>query len=107
MSRRRSRVHAPIGHFTTDGGELVIGGVKIRRLAARVGRTPFYAYDRELLARRAGRVSSLLHPSVELHYAMKANPLPALVGHMVGLVAGIDVRFDPLCNRLNAANVGD
>jgi diaminopimelate decarboxylase len=28
---------------------------------------------------------------VKLHYAMKANPMPALVGHMVRLVDGIDV----------------
>ena len=29
--------------------------------------------------------------SIKLHYAMKANPMPALVCHMAGLVDGIDV----------------
>ena len=33
----------------------------------------------------------MLPASVKLHYAMKANPMPALVGHMAGLVDGIDV----------------
>jgi diaminopimelate decarboxylase len=28
---------------------------------------------------------------VKLHYAMKANPMPAVVGLMAGLVDGIDV----------------
>jgi diaminopimelate decarboxylase len=29
--------------------------------------------------------------AVKLHYAMKANPMPAVVGLMAGLVDGIDV----------------
>ena len=32
-----------------------------------------------------------LPEAVKLHYAMKANPMPALVGLMAGLVDGIDV----------------
>ena len=28
---------------------------------------------------------------MKLHYAMKANPMPALVGLMAGLVDGVDV----------------
>ena len=32
-----------------------------------------------------------LPPAIKLHYAMKANPMPALVGFMAGLVDGIDV----------------
>ena len=32
-----------------------------------------------------------LPASLKLHYAMKANPMPALVCHLTGLVDGIDV----------------
>jgi len=32
-----------------------------------------------------------LPPAIKLHYAMKANPMPAVVGFMAGLVDGIDV----------------
>jgi diaminopimelate decarboxylase len=32
-----------------------------------------------------------LPSAIELHYAMKANPMPALVQHMAGLVDGLDV----------------
>jgi diaminopimelate decarboxylase len=84
-------VHAPMDHFARVDGELVVGGMPLSRLAARVGRTPFYAYDRGLLERRVVELRSILPKAVKLHYAMKANPMPALVGHMARLVDGIDV----------------
>ncbi len=92
MTVERSQpVHAPMTPFETADGELVVGGMPLSRLAARVGRTPFYAYDRHLLAQRVAKLRSVLPPTVKLHYAMKANPMPALVCHMAGLVDGIDV----------------
>ncbi len=72
-------------------GELLVGGQTISRLAARVGQTPFYAYDRGLLRARIAHLRAALPPAIKLHYAMKANPMPALVGLMAGLVDGIDV----------------
>lgn len=72
-------------------GELVVGGQQLSQLAARVGQTPFYAYDRSLLRQRVGMLRAALPAGIKLHYAMKANPMPAVVGLMVGLVDGIDV----------------
>ncbi len=83
--------HAPMYQWPVKGGELAIGGHTVSRLAARVGQTPFYAYDRGLLHARVAQLRGVLPPGVKLHYAMKANPMPALVGLMVGLVDGIDV----------------
>ncbi|MEW5781504.1 MAG: pyridoxal-dependent decarboxylase, exosortase A system-associated [Pseudomonadota bacterium] len=83
--------HAPMSQFPVESGELVVGGLPLTRLAARVGATPFYAYDRGLLSRRVAELRAILPPAVKLHYAMKANPMPALVAHMVRLVDGIDV----------------
>ncbi|CAM5354254.1 pyridoxal-dependent decarboxylase, exosortase A system-associated [Thauera mechernichensis] len=77
--------------FAVRDGELLVGGIPLRRLAARVGSTPFYAYDRTLLSARVAQLRSALPTGIELHYAMKANPMPALVGHMAPLVNGIDV----------------
>ncbi|WBL66093.1 pyridoxal-dependent decarboxylase, exosortase A system-associated [Thauera sp. WB-2] len=77
--------------FAVRDGELLVGGIPLRRLAARVGSTPFYAYDRTLLSARVAQLRSALPKGIELHYAMKANPMPALVGHMAPLVDGIDV----------------
>jgi diaminopimelate decarboxylase len=83
--------HAPMTHFAIADGSLLVGGVALRRLAARVGRTPFYAYDRALLDARVAELRRALPEAVGLHYAMKANPMPALVAHMTRLVDGIDV----------------
>lgn len=83
--------HHLVNPFPVENGELHVGGIPLRRLADRVGQTPFYAYDRGLLTRRVNELRSVLPPSMKLHYAMKANPMPALVVHMAGLVDGIDV----------------
>ncbi len=88
---RTSPTHAPQTQFAVQGGELLIGGQPLSRLAARIGQTPFYAYDRAALSRRVAELRAALPAEVELHYAMKANPMPALVGHMARLVDGIDV----------------
>ena len=77
--------------FETAAGELLVGGVPLSRLAERVGQTPFYAYDRARLAARVAAVRAALPPGIGLHYAVKANPMPALVGFMRPLVDGLDV----------------
>lgn len=88
---RSSAMHAPLDHFTHADGELQVGGVPLRQLAARVGSTPFYAYDRSLLSARVASLRAALPAAVKLHYAVKANPMPALVCHMASLVDGLDV----------------
>ncbi len=91
LTPRPMPVHAPLNQFPTQDGELVVGGERLSLLAARVGQTPFYAYDRAALRARVAQLREVLPPSVKLHYAMKANPMPAVVGFMAGLVDGIDV----------------
>ncbi len=88
---RQLPVHAPMNQFPVQGGELVVGGERLSLLAERVGQTPFYAYDRSLLKTRVAGLRQALPKTVKLHYAMKANPMPAVVGFMAGLVDGIDV----------------
>jgi diaminopimelate decarboxylase len=83
--------HAAMDQFAVEGGELLVGGERLSLLAARVGQTPFYAYDRALLRARVAQLRQVLPPEVKLHYAMKANPMPALVACMARLVDGIDV----------------
>lgn len=77
--------------FPLTGGEMTVGGIPISVLVARVGSTPFYAYDRRLLDARVRELRASLPPAISLHYAMKANPMPALVCHMARLVDGLDV----------------
>ncbi|MDR2189018.1 MAG: pyridoxal-dependent decarboxylase, exosortase A system-associated [Azonexus sp.] len=77
--------------FAVADGQLLIGNLPLERLAARVGQTPFYAYDRGLIASRVAELRAVLPPAVKLHYAMKANPMSAVVDLLAGLVDGIDV----------------
>ena len=77
--------------FGTVDGELRLGGLPLSRLAARVGTTPFFAYDRGLLDARVDRLRAALPTRVELSYAMKANPMPAVVQHLATRVDRIDV----------------
>lgn len=81
----------PAGWQGRCDGQLTVGGVPLERLAARVGETPFFAYDRALVSRRVAEVRAALPARVELSYAVKANPMPALLQHLSGLVDGFDV----------------
>jgi diaminopimelate decarboxylase len=84
-------VHAAQTLFPVVDGSLQVGGVPLARLAQRVGRTPFYAYDRALVTERVRQVRAQLPAAIGLHYSIKANPMPALVQHLAGLVDGLDV----------------
>jgi diaminopimelate decarboxylase len=84
-------VHSTIGAFSVREGCLEVGGVLLPRLADRVGRTPFFAYDRGLINRRIEHLRQNLPHEIALHYAIKANPMPAVVQHLATLVDGFDV----------------
>jgi diaminopimelate decarboxylase len=83
--------HSDIADLTVLEDCLHFGGMSLTRLAKQVGRTPFYVYDRSLLTKRANMLREVLPKEISLHYAVKANPMPALVQHMVTLVDGLDV----------------
>lgn len=90
MSDARPK-HVPMLQFPVRDGCLQVGGIPLARLAQRVGRTPFYAYDRRLISQRIEWLRQCLPEEIHIHYAMKANPMPAVVQHMASLVDGIDV----------------
>lgn len=87
---RSAPVHAPMDQFAVAGDELLVGGIPLSRLAARAGGTPFFAYDRALLDTRVRELRTAL-PGIELHYAIKSNPMPALVQHLARQLDGLDV----------------
>jgi diaminopimelate decarboxylase len=68
-----------------------VGGIPLDLLSERVGSTPFFAYDRTLLTERVALLKATLPTDVELSYAVKANPMPAVVQHLSGLVDSFDV----------------
>ncbi len=89
--RKISLQHAPMAQFPLKKDCLQIGGMSLIRLAQRVGTTPFYAYDRQLISERVALLRKHLPAEIQIHYAMKANPMPAVVQHLANLVDGIDV----------------
>jgi diaminopimelate decarboxylase len=83
--------HAQLDYFPVIDDCLRVGGMPLTRLAERVGTTPFYAYDRRVIAERIASLRECLPAGIQIHYAMKANPMPAVVQLMAGLVDGLDV----------------
>jgi diaminopimelate decarboxylase len=84
-------VHAEQTLYPVVDNCLQVGGVPLTRLAQRVGSTPFYAYDRALIDARVRHLRAHLPAELELHFSIKANPMPALVSHVARLVDGLDV----------------
>jgi diaminopimelate decarboxylase len=76
----------PVKRFGIASGELLIAGVPLSQLTARVGATPYFAYDRAAMTRRMAELREALGVSVDIGYAVKANPMPAVVQHLVGHV---------------------
>jgi diaminopimelate decarboxylase len=91
MSIETLTQHAAHPWFEVHDDELCLGGRKLSQIAAQVGHTPFYAYDRQVMTRKVQQLRSALPSGVHLHYAMKANPMPAVVRHLATLTDGLDV----------------
>ena len=85
--------HGPIPHgFAADAdGMLLIGGARADRLADAAGDTPLFVYVGALLAARIAEWRAAFPETVQLHYAMKANPYPPLLAFMAERVDGFDV----------------
>ncbi len=83
--------HEEMTQFPIIDNELHIGGIPLSKLAYRVGQTPFYAYDRQIITDQIQTLRNILPSEVHLHYAIKANSMPAVVQHLAGLTDGLDV----------------
>lgn len=83
--------HAAHPWFEVADDVIMVGGKPITMIAQEIGRTPFYVYDSAVMSRKVAELKAALPAEVHLHYAMKANPMPAVVRHMAARVDGIDV----------------
>ena len=83
--------HANMDHFGIANDELMIGSSSVSSIADLVGQTPFYVYDRSAIENRVRSLRSHLPQEMGLHYAIKANPMPAVVQYMASLLDGLDV----------------
>jgi diaminopimelate decarboxylase len=77
--------------FSSDGdGMLLIGGRSAQELVQQAGGTPLFVYDLALIDAKIARFRAAVE-GVDLHYAMKANPYPDLLRHIITRVDGIDL----------------
>ena len=83
--------HAPHPYFAADGAELLVGGRRLSDVVRDAGHTPLYLYDRSVMSKKLEELRAALPRELEIHYAMKANPMPAVVAHFAARVDGIDV----------------
>ncbi len=73
--------------FAAQTGALTIAGVAAEDHAIE---TPTFVYDAAIVAARVARFRAAF-PGIDLHYAIKANPLPALLERIAPTVDGLDV----------------
>jgi diaminopimelate decarboxylase len=81
----------PPGYAADGSGMLLIGGERAEDLVTQAGRTPAFVYDLALVRARVAQLRASMPPALRLHYAMKANPLPAVVAALVSETDGIDI----------------
>ena len=74
-----------------SAGEFTINAQPLSTLVVAAGGTPCYLYDRQRIKQRINGLKAQLPERLLLHYAIKANPMPALVSAIEQLVSGFDV----------------
>jgi diaminopimelate decarboxylase len=81
----------PEGFGVSGAGRLAIGGVDCEDLVTQAGDTPLFVYDFALVRARIASLRAAMPDGLAIHYAMKANPMPALLTAIGPLVDGLDV----------------
>jgi diaminopimelate decarboxylase len=99
-----SAAGTPPGGFAVKDGRLLAGGKSLDALAGQAG-TPFYVYDGALIAARVAALRAAMPAGLDLHYAIKANPMQAVVTHLARLVDGLDVASSGELERALATGI--
>ena len=83
-------MHVPPGWARDRAGRLLAAGEPVETLAQAHG-TPLFLYDGRLVDARVSAFRAAMPAELRLHYAVKANPMPALLGRLAPQVDGFDV----------------
>lgn len=89
----KAKPHGPIppGFAADSDAMLMIGGQRADALVDRTGDTPLFVYDLGIVRTRIAALRAAMPAELAVHFAIKANPLPALLTAMQPLVDGFDV----------------
>lgn len=88
---KKTVTHTPLDYFPVKNGQLYIADMPVERAIDIAGQTPAYLYDRKLIQERVSTLKNILPSRILLHYAIKANPMSAVVNHLADRVDGLDV----------------
>ena len=86
-----SKKHDRLDRINVLNNELRIADRKASELVNIAGGTPLYVYSRTELSDRVKALRAAMPETLKLHYAIKANPMPAVVQHMSSMLDGLDV----------------
>ncbi|WP_221791898.1 pyridoxal-dependent decarboxylase, exosortase A system-associated [Aquisediminimonas sediminicola] len=90
-------------YFEVRAGQLVLAGQPFSHWLAQVETTPAFIYDMGVVRQKVAAFRAAMPSEVSLHYAVKANPLPALIRAMVTEVDAFDVASGGELERVLAA----
>ena len=105
-----NKKHERLTRLAARDNQLLMAGYTAAEIAAIAGTMPCYVYDREALTERVSGLRSQMPDGLKLHYAIKANPMPAVVQHLATMVDGLDVAshnemLTALGTRVSASNI--
>lgn len=83
--------YAALDRLALCQGELMIAGKPLSEQVKAAGGSPCYLYDQQAILDRVRELKSALAGEVDLHYAIKANPMPEVVKLLSTEVDGMDV----------------
>lgn len=83
--------HAEMNQFEVKEQQLLVGGKSLDNIASILDKQVFYAYDKSVVKNQIDKFHQYIPSAIKLHYAIKANPYPALVHTMKDWVEGFDV----------------
>ena len=86
-----SKVHDRLSRIEHYDNQLIIAGRTAAECSTIAGGSPLFVYDRKAMTEQVQQLKQCMPSDLKIHYAIKANPMPAVVGHMATQVDGLDV----------------
>lgn len=83
--------HESMSQFAQRDNQLLLGGFSLNAISQLLGKTVFYAYDRQIMLQQVQKFRAHVPERIKLHYAIKANPYWPVVQCLKSLVDGFDV----------------
>nr|WP_317133698.1 hypothetical protein [Rheinheimera salexigens] len=83
--------HQVMDQFAAVDGQIHVAGFTMMQISAMLDKKVFYVYSRDVIAAQVEKFRQQIPPRIKLHFAVKANPNPAVVNFLKPLVDGFDV----------------